>query len=437
MDKLMDSPWFLRFTALFLAIILFVSVKSANDNINGKTPGDDIGAIYDIPVEEFYDNENLVVTGVPGTVNITIEGPPNIVQTTKLLKDFSIFVDLNDLPMGRHEVEIQYENISEKLQVRLDPATVNVLIEEKVTQTFNVDPELNKRLLAEDFYVAKMEVDPVSIEVTGAKSVVDSISFVKVTAASEAGINKSFEQKARVRVLDKDLNKLNVVIFPEEVSIKVEIAEYNKEVPIVLRSRGVPKPGVTIDSLTPTETKITLSGPRKVLDGITSFPVDVDVSNVKGQELMDIELKKPKGISTMSVEKLKVRVEATVDIDEDTAIIDDEEDVNVGVDVEEEEKDVEVVKDTKVFKDVQIAIRGLDDKFKSTFLKPVNGLLNLTVNAEVGVIEALEKSDFIVYVNVDETVEEGQQVLSISVDGPDDVTWRLSDETVTMQIELA
>ena len=27
MDKFMDSPWFLRFTALFLAIILFFSVR--------------------------------------------------------------------------------------------------------------------------------------------------------------------------------------------------------------------------------------------------------------------------------------------------------------------------------------------------------------------------------------------------------------------------
>ena len=196
--------------------------------------------IRDVPVEVYYDNENLVVTGVPETVDITIEGPTNFVQTTKLLKDFNLSVDLTNLPMGEHTVRIQPENISEKLQVRIDPATIDVVIEEKITQTFRVDPEINERLLAEDFNVVSMGVLPTTIEVTGAKSVIESISFVKATATGEQGINESFEQQARVRVLDRDLNKLNVTIDPEQVTVKVDVAEYNKEVPIVLKSRGTP-----------------------------------------------------------------------------------------------------------------------------------------------------------------------------------------------------
>src|SRR6185437_8895050 len=132
--------------------------------------------IRDVPVDVFYDNENLVVTGVPETVNLRIEGPANLVQTTKLLKDFNLRVDLSSLPMGQHSVQIQHENISGKLQVQIDPATVNVVIEEKITKSFKVDPEINERLLAEDFNVVKKEVIPATIEVTGAKSVIESIS---------------------------------------------------------------------------------------------------------------------------------------------------------------------------------------------------------------------------------------------------------------------
>ena len=95
-----------------------------------------------MPVEVYYDNENLVVTGVPETVNITIEGPINLVQTTKLLKDFSLIVDLRTLTMGKHSVSIQPENISEKLQVRIEPAMVDVFIEEKITETFKVEPRI-------------------------------------------------------------------------------------------------------------------------------------------------------------------------------------------------------------------------------------------------------------------------------------------------------
>ena len=103
MDKFMDSPWFLRFTALFLAIILFFSVQ-AEEKKGSKAVGDTMDIIRDLPVQVYYDNENLVVTGVPETVNMTIEGPANIVQTTKLLKDFTLRVDLSSLPMGKHTV---------------------------------------------------------------------------------------------------------------------------------------------------------------------------------------------------------------------------------------------------------------------------------------------------------------------------------------------
>lgn len=431
MDKLMDSPWFLRSTALFLAIIFFFSVKSAEENAASKAGGESMDVIHDVAVDVFYDNENLVVTGVPETVDVTINGPANLVMSAKLLKDFTLRVDLSDLPMGRHTVPIKPENISEKLRVRIDPASVEVVIEEKITETFNVDAELNERLLAEDFY-AKMDVIPKTIEVTGAKSVIESISFVKASVAGDKGINKSFEQQARVRVLDKDLTKLNVTIVPEQVTVKVEVAEYNKEVPIVLKKQGVPNAGVTIDTMTAEEKTIHVSGPRKVLDQISEFTVNIDVSEVKGQETIDVELKKPKGVSQLSLDKIKVKIEATasdldVDVDEDA----EAEAVNPEVPADTEQVA------TKEFSNVPISVKGLDVKFKSSFVKPTDGLVVLTITAEQNVIDALEQSDFNVYIDASETIDEGEQTLVVSVEGPSDVKWKLSNEEVTMHIELA
>lgn len=435
MDKLMDNPWFLRLTALLLAIVMFVTVKMSEED---NTVGEAQDVIRDVAVDVFYDDENLVVTGVPEKVDMSIDGPANIVQSTKLLKDFTLKVDLRDLPIGRHTVRITSENISEKLRVRIDPATIEVVIEEKITQTFRVDPELNERLLAEDFNVVKMDVVPQTIEVTGAKSVIESISFVKASVTGEKGITKSFEQQARVRVLDKDLTKLNVTIVPEQVNVKVEVAEYNKEVPIVLKVRGVPGTDVTIDTLTTEEKTIRLSGPRKVLDLITEFKVDVDVSEVKGPGTLDVELKKPKGVSQQSLDKIKVKIEATVsDTDTDT---DKDKDSDVSGDTEENNPDMPVDGEqvvTKDFQNVPIVVKGLDEKFNSSFVKPTDGFVVLTVTAKQTVIDALKQSDFKVYIDASETMDEGEKVLLVSVEGPPDVRWKLSDGEVTMNIELA
>jgi len=423
MDKFMDNPWFLRFTALFLAIILFFSVQ-AEEKKGSKAGGDTMDIIRDSPVQVFYDNENLVVTGVPETVNMTIEGPANLVQTTKLLKDFTLRVDLSSLPLGRHSVKIKPENISEKLQVRFDPATIEVVIEEKITQTFRVDPELNERLLADEFNVVKIDVIPSTIEVTGAKSVIESISFVKASITGDKEINKSFEQQARVRVLDKDLTKLNVTIVPEQVTVKVEISEYSKEVPIVLKSRGVPDTGVTVDAISAQDKTISLFGPRKVLDQIKEFSVDVDVSEVKGQGTMSIDLKKPKGVSKMSLDKVKVKIDATV-TESDLEVLNPEPPV----------EDVKVV--TREFKDMPVTVKGLDENFTSSFRKPAAGLVVLTVTAEQDVIDTLEKTDFTVYIDASGTTDEGEQNFSVLVEGPLDIEWILSDKEVTMHIELA
>ncbi|WP_342507013.1 CdaR family protein [Sporosarcina sp. FSL K6-2383] len=421
MDKLMDSPWFLRLTALFLAIALFVSVRVTEED---NTVGDAQDIIRDVAVDVFYDNENLVVTGVPEKVDMTIDGPKNIVQSTKMLKDFTLKVDLQDLPLGRHTVEIIPENISDKLRVRIDPVTIEVVIEEKITETFKVDPELNERLLAEDFIVTKMDVMPRTIEVTGAKSVIESINFVKASVTGEKGINKSFEHQARVRVLDKDLTKLNVTIVPEQVTVKVEIEEYNKEVPVVLKTRGVPSVGVTIDGITSEEKTIRLFGSRKVLEKITEFVVDVDVSEVVGQGTLDVELKKPKGVSQLSLDKIKVNIDAsTLDFNEEAS------NPNLPVDNEQVA--------TKEFSNIPISVKGLDEKFKGSFVKPTDGLTVLTVTAEKNVIDALVQSDFNVYIDASETIDEGEKVLVVSVEGPSNVKWKLSNDEVTMHIELA
>ena len=250
MDKFMDSPWFLRLTALILALILFFSVQSEQEKKMRSASGEMMDVIRDVPVEVFYDQQNLVVTGVPETIDVEIEGPQNIVQSTRLSKDFTALVDLTNLPLGEHYVMIQYENISDKLSVRSDPSRIKVKIEEMITETFSVEAELNEQSIGEEHYVSMIDVNPKQVEVTGAKSIIESIEYVKVSIDAEKGVTQSFEQKARVRVLDKDLNKLDVSIEPQEVSVQVEIEQFSKSLPLKIKQVGEAVPGVTIRTMT-------------------------------------------------------------------------------------------------------------------------------------------------------------------------------------------
>jgi len=311
MDKMMDSPWVLRIIALFLACLLFFSVRTELSSTNKSITSEQMEVIRDVPVDVFYDDDSLIVTGIPKTVNVTIKGPMQIVLRTKAVKDFSVFVNLSNLLIGEHNVELQYENISDKLKVTLDPATVKVNIEEKVTQEFRVDPEMNNRLIDEGYYLKGMSANPATVFVTGAKSAIENISYVKATVTGEQGLKQSFSQEAAVKVLDRDLNKLDVMIEPENVKVRVDIAEYSKELPVTIKETGKAAEDITINRLTLLTNSLKVYGKKSIIDVLTSLPVEIDLSKITESKTYEFDVKLPEGATKVSEQKIKIKADVT------------------------------------------------------------------------------------------------------------------------------
>lgn len=311
MDKLFDSNWVLRITALVLALLLFFYAKAQLDQGQTVSTNPQMDIITDVPLEVYYDKENLIVSGLPDTVDVTIEGPMQIVLKTKLSKDFKVFVDLNSLLIGEHRVTIQHENFSDKLDVSIDPKVVDIVIEEKVTKEVRVEPEINNSLLAEGFELTDMLVEPRTVIVTGAKSIIDNIGYVKATINRNEGINSSFQQKANVKVLDSSLNKLDVVIEPASVNVKVDVTEYSREIPITIQQTGTPMEGVTVNSLIPQTKVVRVFGPKSIIDALTRLQVRFDVSKIDESGFYKVDLVMPNGVTKLSSKTIEVQANVT------------------------------------------------------------------------------------------------------------------------------
>ncbi|KOS61589.1 hypothetical protein FJQ98_25315 [Lysinibacillus agricola] len=309
MDKMMDSPWVLRIIALFLACLLFFSVRTELSPTKKTITSEQTAVIRDVPVDVFYDDKNLIVTGIPKTVNVTIKGSMPLVLQAQASKDFSIFVDLSNLLIGEHNVRLKYENISEKLQVTLDPATVKVNIEEKVTQEFRVDPEMNNRLIEEGYILKGMTANPATVYVTGPKSAIENISYVKATVTGEQGLKEPFSQVAAVKVLDRDLNKLDVTIEPETVKVQVDIGAYSRELPVVLKEIGTAADGITVNQLTFSPTTVKVYGKKSIIDALTAIPLEVDLSKITESKTYEFDVKLPEGVTKISESRIKVKAD--------------------------------------------------------------------------------------------------------------------------------
>ncbi|HEY9569603.1 MAG TPA: CdaR family protein [Metalysinibacillus sp.] len=308
MDKMIDSPWVLRITSLALAILLFFSVRSEINSNERLAVNEQEDVIRDVPVEVYYDTDNLIVTGIPSVVDVRIKGPTQDVLKVKASRDFKVFIDLNRLLIGEHKVKLQYENISRKLDVELDPDTVDIKIEERVTKEFKVEAEMNRQTIAEGFVLKGLNVTPPNVFITGAKSAIDSISYVKATVAGDDS-KENFMQNADVRVLDKELNKLDVEVNPKTVKVDIEISEYSRDVPITLTQKGKPKSGIQIDDMKAEQRFITVYGTKSIVDAITTIEVPVDVAKFTESKTYNVPITKPEGISKLGADAIKVKVQ--------------------------------------------------------------------------------------------------------------------------------
>ncbi|AQQ51826.1 CdaR family protein [Planococcus lenghuensis] len=424
MDKMMDNPWFLRIVALLLAILMFFTVKNAEEaaGLNARVTE----VLTDVPIEVYYDNESAVVTGVPPVADVQIAGPANLVQTTEKLMDFTLFVDLRELSYGEHQVMIQTENLPEELQVRVNPVVLDIIIEERVTKEFPIDPEINEQILAEGYYIESTATEPDTVLVTGAESAVESIDVVKAILSTEAeDIDESFTAKAQIRVLDAALKQPAVSIEPETTEVRVNVAEYSREVPVTIRESGEAPEGLIVQELLPSQETVQIFGPKSTVDAIKEYIVSVNTGVLTASDrTIEVALSPPQG--TRSVAPTELTVSANIAAESGTAAGD------LGLQATEV-----LMTDTgesrRIFANVPVEVKGLGKGYTVSFPEPENGRLSLAVTGDPAALAALTAADFSIYVEAEE--RSGRQRLSVKFKGPGAIaSWLVAPGHVTVEI---
>lgn len=405
MDKWMDNPWFIKVVALVLAVLLFGSVPENDPDKPGdvNVPSDEkVETIKDVPVKRIYDTDTLVVSGVPDTVSVTLQGPKNIVQQAKTLRNFEVFVDLTDVELGNQRVPITIKDVSDRLTVTIEPGYANVSIQEKVTKEFRVEAEFSGNIVEEGYIAEKPVVKPDKVQITGAKNVVDKITYVKATVNSSGKISDSISREASVLALDKDMNKLDVLVEPGVVEVTIPIKSSSKKVPIDIVRKGTPPSGVTIDSITLETKEAEIIADSAVLEKFDNVRVEVDVSKIEEDTDITLPVIIGEGIVKVSPETVKVAVKVTKDSE-------------------------------KSISNIPIEIDGVGDGYEVDFLDPANGQTNLTVSGPSDIVSALSPEDFKILIDVSE-LDEGNHEVDMMVTAPQNITWKLAKEKASISV---
>ena len=408
MDKFMDNRWVMKIIALLMAFMLYMSI---NIDTNPSQPFDntftvssrDTETVTDVAVNAYFDRENLVVSGVPQNVTVTLEGPTSIVKPAAMQRDLEVFVNLVDLDLGTHQVPLQHRNLSEKLTVKIEPSYATITIHEKVTRDFPVEVDfINLHQIEEGYQAEQPIVKPNIVKVTGSSELINRIALVKARVDLKDA-NESMEQQSRVVVYDREGNTLNVEVEPAVVDVSVPITSPNKSVPLRINRKGTLKQNLSITRIEPVPTEVTIYGPKNVIDNIEFIDnIDIDLTEIDDTTEIEIETPIPDGVRRVVPEKITIRVEV--------------------------EKETQ-----KTFLGKSINYIGLSSGLVLEFVNPDNGSVDLTVLGAPSVLEDVSSEDMELYINVTD-LGVGEHDVPLEVNGPQNISWELPRRNVRISI---
>ena len=319
MEKIYNNPWFIKIVALAFAILLFTYVNSSNNRGQTTSNVDGLSAtttdtILEVPIVVEIDQDNYYVTGFPETVSVDISGPSSIVLNTKTTKNFDIVAaDLDSLGVGTHTIELVAEGLSPQLDYKVSPEEVTITIEEKKVETFSVEVEFDDSLIEEDFEAGTPTIDYETIELTGTASTIDQVEEVKVVVNGEEGITEDIVQTLPIVVSDADGEKLDVELNPSEVTVSIPVDPIRKEVPIVLNQMGTADADLSYELgiSNQSATTVAVQADNEILSSLSSYPIDIDVTDITETTTQTIELPLLDGVTIIDPEKIDVTITVT------------------------------------------------------------------------------------------------------------------------------
>ncbi|HEO8421973.1 CdaR family protein [Niallia sp. FSL W8-0635] len=426
-NNVIGKNWFTKVLSLAFALLLFSYAYDPNESSTDvNVPGDSETAVLeDIPVTAYYDTENVVVTGIPKTVTVTLRGPTVHIQQAKLKKDFEVYVNLANAELGSKTVPLLIKDLSDKVKATIDPETIKVTLKEKVTKEFTVEAEYSSNAIEKGYSAGTPKIEPKTVKVTGAKEDIEKIAYVKANVNLDGNTNETVSQQAQVSVLDSSLNKLNVQVEPETVEVNIPVKRTSKTVPINIVEQGTPPANITIDSITLDKKEATISGPEDVLKEVESTRVEVDLSSIEKDEELTLPVIISNGVTAVDPELVKVTVKVTVgeeEQDEEEQKDPDSEETAAGENIE-----------TKTLSSVPISIQGLNSSLEATIDNPRSSSTSLRISGEQNRIRELSASDFNLYLDLT-GMDDGDHEVPIKVDGPEDIDWELAIDTASVSI---
>ena len=300
------------FVALLFSIILYF-------NANGQTMQNTLSGnesysqtASDVSIQLLYDTDKYYIHGYENTTTVKLASANRIQLMAEANEDtrtFRVTADLAHLGEGTHEVPLKIKNLSSAVTAKLQPETITVTIEKKVTKDFEVKAILPTETTPSGYNLTETTVDPTKVTITtGDKTLAEIhqvVAKVNPSMITDDGVNSNVS----VQALNSAGEPLSIVSDQVQVNVTSDAIKPKKTVSLYGIQQGTKGEGIKNYNFKFSELEAEVTGTTEQLAQIGgSIAVPIDISGITHRTTRTIQIPVEQG---MSVSPKSVKVEIT------------------------------------------------------------------------------------------------------------------------------
>ena len=369
-DRLLFNQRFSKEIALLLAVLLYVSVNSA-DSLNSVTNTASYSKEFkDIPLTTEVNDSVYEVSGLPTDVDLILTGDMSDISLATADKQ-TIVADLTGLTEGVHTIELQALGLSGNTKAIISPSQVTVTISKKISMEFNVGYQFtNTNKMDKIYSLGTPQFEKDTVIIRASQETINKISVVNALI-DVSNVTGDIVVSAPLVAYDQDGNRMSVDIVPETLKVSVEVTTPSKEVPIVVIPNGEIPNNKAISSISLSHSSVTISAPQNILDTIDEIEIQLPVYDLKNDtNIVTMPINLPSGVRKKDPSVVSITV-------------------TLGEKVEQE------------FSDIQINYRNLGS-WKATILEDESPTATVKVIGTKEMLESFDASGIQAYIDFSE-----------------------------------
>lgn len=283
----MKEKIFNNFTLKVLSVLCAIVLWAVIVNIYDPTTGFTISnvTVQLINTESLTDKNYTYEVVDGGKIAVYISGPKSVITDIKS-SDIVATADLSKVSAFADYVDIDVKVVKEgrtltNIEVSPRTSAVKLKIENRETKEFTIHMSTTGQP-ANGYVVSETSVNPATVKITGASSVISQIDDAKVIC-DIGGTNSDLSKNVPIVLYDVDGNEYRddkLEMSATEVEFTAKIGA-SKEVPVkIISATGQAAEGFMINSIKPQTETVLVTGKKEKLDELTEIVIPKEAINV-------------------------------------------------------------------------------------------------------------------------------------------------------------